>query len=68
MLEYRPDLIDIAEHYELPLPGRPWWRSKWAEAGVTVPDLPMTRCHRLGDLAANKRVVRRLKRGSVRGS
>lgn len=64
MREYRPDLIAIAERLGLPLPGQPWWRSKWEEAGVTVPDLPMTRSRpmRLAELAANKQAVRRLKR------
>ena len=43
--------------------------SNWAEARVTVPDLPMTRCRprRLVELAANKRAVRRLKRGGRAG-
>ena len=36
------------------LSGHPWFRSKWAEGGVTVPALPMTRRRRLAELAANK--------------
>jgi len=33
MREYMPEVVSLAVIRGLPLPGQPWWRSKWAEAG-----------------------------------